>query len=130
MSRRTAKGEDIDFDLYKAKQELGSTPPPSRVQERQSSIDKRLRRRMATLGIPEVEIKTPSKTPEKVQLSPTPEVVVEENIDYDTNDELEEVTIESPPKSKRTRQRTKPKPKINTEIEKEAQKDEIEANKE
>jgi len=43
---RTAKGELIDFDLLKIKEQIASAPPSIDVQQRQNFIYKRLRRRL------------------------------------------------------------------------------------
>ena len=43
---KTLKGELIDFDLLKIKQEIGSAPAPIKVAERKNFIDNKLQRRI------------------------------------------------------------------------------------
>ncbi len=43
---RSAKGEMVDFDLLKIKEQIASAPPTTDVQARQNFVDKRLRRRV------------------------------------------------------------------------------------
>jgi len=43
---RSAKGQTIDFDLLRIKQQLGDAPKPANVQARQDFIDQKMRRRV------------------------------------------------------------------------------------
>lgn len=43
---RSARGEIVDIDLVKIKQQIASTPKPVTVQEREKFVDKRIRRRV------------------------------------------------------------------------------------
>ncbi len=43
---RTAKGQIIDFDLLKIKEQMVDAPKPSNVQARQDFIDQKMRRRV------------------------------------------------------------------------------------
>ncbi len=43
---RSAKGEIVDFDLMKIKQQIEAAPEPSTVQARQDFIDQKMRRRL------------------------------------------------------------------------------------
>lgn len=43
---RSAKGEVIDFDLLKIKEQIASRPPTTDVKKREDFIDKKLRRRV------------------------------------------------------------------------------------
>jgi len=60
---RSAKGELVDFDLMKIKEQIASAPPTLDVKARQDFIDKRLRRRLkkAKQNIEKVEIEVDSK---------------------------------------------------------------------
>jgi ribosomal protein S21 len=44
---RSAKGEIVDFDLLKIKQQMQTTPKPVEVKAREDFIEKRLKRRQA-----------------------------------------------------------------------------------
>ena len=43
---RSAKGEIVDFDLMKIKEQLNDAPEPMNVQARQDFIDQKMRRRL------------------------------------------------------------------------------------
>ena len=43
---RSARGEIVDFDLMKVKQQIEAAPEPSTVQARQDFIDQKMRRRL------------------------------------------------------------------------------------
>ena len=43
---RSAKGEVIDFDLLKIKEQIASRPPTTDVKKREDFIDRKLRRRV------------------------------------------------------------------------------------
>lgn len=43
---RTAKGQIIDFDLLKIKEQMVDSPKPTNVQARQDFIDQKMRRRV------------------------------------------------------------------------------------
>lgn len=60
---RSARGELIDFDLMKIKEQIASNPPSIDVQQRQNFIDKRLRRRLkkAKQGIDKVPVDVDAK---------------------------------------------------------------------
>lgn len=65
---RSAKGELVDFDLLKIKQQIAATPAASIVQEREMQIDRKLKRK-----VKKVEAPAP-----KVKVSPSPESHAEE----------------------------------------------------
>ena len=48
MSKRvkSARGQIVDFDLLKIKEQIASAPPPVDVQQRQDFVERRLRRRV------------------------------------------------------------------------------------
>ena len=43
---RSAKGQIVDFDLLKIKEQMAAAPPTTDVKARQNFVDKRLRRRV------------------------------------------------------------------------------------
>ena len=49
---KSARGELVDFDLLKIKEQMASSPPPVDVRARQDFIDKRLRRRLKKVVTP------------------------------------------------------------------------------
>ena len=55
---RSAKGEVVDFDLLRIKEQIASAPPPQDVKLRKDFIENRLRRRIkkATPPAPAVKI--------------------------------------------------------------------------
>ena len=110
--KRSAKGEMVDFDLYRAKQEIAASPPPNRVQERQAVIDKRLRRKLNKVGGTTTIVQNPStpKTnaqardaakrgmidthvvdlptpPTVVEIAPTPPIPVVEKVEVEDSPE-------------------------------------------
>ena len=48
MSKRvkSARGQLVDFDLLKIKEQIASAPPPVDVQQRQDFVERRLRRKV------------------------------------------------------------------------------------
>lgn len=112
--RRTAKGEMVDFDLIKAKQQMADKPAPKEVSVRQAIIDRRLRKK-ATAMTPSPINKTPTKTEPVVETKkePVPEtaevkdVPVTDEQDGDVEEKEAEKSEEAP--KPRRRQKTKPK---------------------
>ena len=108
---RSAKGEYVDFDLIKIKEQMASDPAPLDVRARQEHIDSKLRRRMRKVSITpipaaptEVAPKLPAaKAPEVKEELIDPPVVVE---DEDENLGAEETETSS---RKTTRQKARPK---------------------
>lgn len=43
---RSARGDIVDIDLLKIKQQIANAPKPTTVQEREQFVDKRIRRRV------------------------------------------------------------------------------------
>jgi len=62
---RSAKGEMVDFDLLKIKEQIASEPAPLDVKARQDHIDQRLRRRLRKVK------KTPIAPAAPVVVEPT-----------------------------------------------------------
>lgn len=69
---RSAKGEMIDFDLLKIKQQIASAPKTTDVKKREDFIDKKLRRRVKRI---------------KKQVTQVAEVVAEPEIENTDNTE-------------------------------------------
>lgn len=43
---RTARGEMVDFDLIRIKQQLADAPAPTEVRERENFVERRLKRKL------------------------------------------------------------------------------------
>jgi hypothetical protein len=99
MSRkvRSAKGEVVDFDLLKIKEQMASAPPPTDVRARQDFIDKRLRRRLKKTAPPAPKIAPTEKTAVDPKLPGTEELTEEPKM-------IDEVKDATP----RTRQKARP----------------------
>lgn len=76
---KSAKGETVDFDLLKIKQQIASAPKTTNVQAREDFIDQKFKRRLKRLNTgvaqaaqaaPELDI-TPAE-PEAVDIPATP----------------------------------------------------------
>lgn len=52
---RTARGELVDFDLIKIKQQLSDAPAPTEVAARENFVEKRLKRKLRTKTVPVVK---------------------------------------------------------------------------
>lgn len=65
---RSAKGEIVDFDLIKIKQQIASAPKTTTVKAREDFIDKKLKRRLKKLkrdvAVQAAEVKVEPKTPQ------------------------------------------------------------------
>lgn len=67
---RTARGDMVDFDLIKIKQQLADSPAPTEVKARENFVEKRLKRKLRhktvpAAPIPDVNGETPDETDEK-----------------------------------------------------------------
>ena len=104
--RRTARGEIVDFDLIKAKQQMSTKPAPTEVSIRQEIIDRRLRKKTTAMN-PTPLNTTPTKPAAPVAKEAPkpiePEVVAVE----ESSDIVESDDVDSP--APRRRQKTKPK---------------------
>lgn len=74
---RTAKGQIIDFDLLKIKEQMVDAPKPSNVQARQDFIDQKMRRRVKRVKDQLADAKK----------NPKPPVAVEPTLDEVKTDE-------------------------------------------
>jgi hypothetical protein len=90
---RTAKGQIIDFDLLRIKQQLGDAPKPANVQARQDFIDQKLRRRVKRVKDKLAEAK---KNPKK----PTQPVDVKSNLEVDSAEQGKKIDEAKPQKRK------------------------------
>ncbi len=68
---RSAKGQIIDFDLLKIKEQMVDSPRPTNVQARQDFIDQKMRRRVKRVKDQLLEAKNKAKP---VDVKPTIEV--------------------------------------------------------
>lgn len=98
---RSSRGEMVDFDLLKIKEEISSSPIPQDVKFRQDYIEKRLRRRLKKVPAPAPKLSPKDNTP-SVKL-PDVETLTEEPALIDVANEDSD--------NKTTRQRTR-KPAI------------------
>lgn len=71
---RSAKGQVIDFDLLRIKQQLGEAPTPANVQARQDFIDQKMRRRVKRVKDQIAEAKKNPAPPKPVSVESTLEV--------------------------------------------------------
>ena len=98
---KSARGELVDFDLLKIKEQMASAPPTADVRARQDFIDKRLRRRLKKTRpvAPKVE--------SDADVNVDPKMPATENLGEETKmiDEVKEAPV------KKTRQKARPKPK-------------------
>lgn len=80
---RTARGEMVDFDLIRIKQQLADAPAPTEVRERENFVERRLKRKLKQRATSLVDqpaaaeinlaVETVDATPEEVK----PEVKTE-----------------------------------------------------
>lgn len=62
---RTARGDMVDFDLIKIKQQLADVPAPTEVAARENFVEKRLKRKLKTKTVPSVKpVEDPVKAEE------------------------------------------------------------------
>ena len=72
---RSAKGQILDFDLLRIKEQLGDAPTPANVQARQDFIDQKMRRRVKRVKDQIAEAKkNPKPATKQVDVKPTIEV--------------------------------------------------------
>lgn len=104
---RSAKGELVNFDLLKIKEQIGSAPPPQDVKLRQDFIEKRLRRRLKKVPAPAPKIEANSpvskKMPGTENLSEEPEMIDEDKPLVEMDDDTQTNS------SSTRRQKSKPK---------------------
>ena len=93
--RRTAKGDLIDFDLIKAKQQMESKPAPEEVSVRQSIIDRRLRKKVSKM--------TPSPLNNVAEPQPEPIEVLPKVDEVVTVENTKKVLDNPPPRKQKTK---------------------------
>jgi len=100
---RSAKGELVDFDFLKIKEQLASAPPPIEVKNRQNFIENRLKRRLKKKVpvVEKVEVEVEPKLPEPLSGYDQP-LIVDEAID-------EAIEKDAPVKAPKTKQKAKKK---------------------
>lgn len=120
---RSAKGEQVDFDLLKIKEQIAAAPAPTDVRARQDFIEKRLRRRLKKVPTPAPKIKSDAtvavdpKLPTTEDLTEEPKLIEETQAEVvdtaEATGDKEKTTKKAPAKKKTTRrQRARPlKPK-------------------
>ncbi len=98
---RSAKGEMVDFDFLKIKQQLASAPPPIEVKDRQNFIENRLKRRLKKKlpTVEKVEVEVEPKLPEPVSAYDQP-LIVDPALD-------EPAVVEKAPKTKQKARKKK-----------------------
>ena len=106
VKTKSAKGETVDFDLLKIKEQIASAPAPTDVKARQSFVDKRLRRRLKKVSpvAPKIEANDEPADPKMANtedLNQEPQLI----------DEVQEEEV-TPTKS---RQKARPKKQQKTE---------------
>lgn len=78
---RSAKGEIVDFDLMKIKEQMANAAPPADVKAREDFVDRRLRRRLRRTTVRPPAPKLPSKPVEVDPVIPSTNPVQSEMID-------------------------------------------------
>ncbi len=71
---RTAKGQIIDFDLLKIKEQMESAPKPDNVKLRQDFIDQKIRRRVKRV---KDQIAAAKKNPKTTPVDVNPDIDVQ-----------------------------------------------------
>lgn len=86
---RSAKGQILDFDLLRIKEQLGDAPKPANVQARQDFIDQKMRRRVKKVKDQIAEAK---KNPKPVD--------VKSNLEVQSSDQGKKIDEAKPQKRK------------------------------
>jgi len=97
---KSAKGELVDFDYLKIKEQLASAPTPMEVKNRQNFIENRLKRRLKK--------KVPVVESSSVEVEPTlPEPATEVSVKEETAPVVEETQTTTKQKARRKTTTTK-----------------------
>lgn len=96
---RSARGELVDFDLLKIKEQMASAPTPTDVRARQDFIEQRLRRRLKKVKPPAPKIKSEGKD---VAVDPKMPATEELNEETKLIDEKVEAAVEEPKEESRS----------------------------
>jgi len=98
---KSARGEIIDLDLFKIKEQIASNPAPVDVKQRQDFIERRLRRRLK-----KKEMESASEIAVE-PLLPTPDDNIQPNVEEKLEQPEEKVETNDKP-AKKSRQRARP----------------------
>ena len=93
---RTAKGQIIDFDLLKIKEQMVDAPKPTNVQARQDFIDQKMRRRVKRVKDQLAEAKKNPKKP----------VVVESDLEVQTAEQGPKIDEVKEPQKRKIKRKT------------------------
>lgn len=97
---RSAKGEVVDFDYLKIKEQLASAPTPMEVKNRQNFIENRLKRRLKK-KLPVIEQAAIEVAPELPE--PSEEIAVkEESVTEVVKEEAPKTTTKQKARKKKT----------------------------
>lgn len=88
---RSAKGEMVDFDLMKIKEQIANAAPPADVRAREDFVDRRLRRRLRRVTVPAPAPKLPSSEPVDVK----PVVPSTTNVEGEMIEEVKEPVVKT-----------------------------------
>lgn len=86
VKTRSARGEVVDFDLLKIKEQIASNPAPTDVKARQNFVDRRLRRRVKNSARTEFDKAMPTTE----DLSEDPKLI-DEIVEEEVVDQVEEI---------------------------------------
>lgn len=89
VKTRSARGELVDFDLLKIKEQIASNPAPTDVKARQNFVDRRLRRRVKNATEREYDKALPSTEDLTKEPLLIDEVDLDDDIDMDEEDVLD-----------------------------------------
>lgn len=85
---RSARGEMVDFDLLKIKQQIAAGQAPTTVKNRQEFIDSKIRRRVKKAPVPIAADAAAEDTEESVDQS----IEIEDNVDVENPAQLAETS--------------------------------------
>lgn len=105
---RSARGELVDFDLLKIKEQMASAPTPTDVRARQNFIEKRLRRRLKKVKLPSP---TKAKPGDPVAVDPKLPATEELNEKSKLIDDVKAATVSEKAKKTAKEKQTKKKTK-------------------
>ena len=77
---KSARGQVVDFDLLKIKQQIASAPKPTQVQVREDFIDQKFKRRLKRLNTEAAAASVANQSAADVDLLP-------EEVDQDQDEE-------------------------------------------
>jgi len=109
---KSARGEIIDLDLFRIKEQIASMPAPVDVKQRQDFIERRLRRRLKKKPVettPSVEVEPQLPVTDKVENDKLEQeaIIPPEQEETITTDE----STDDKPAKRTTKQRARPKRK-------------------